>query len=66
VAQPATSGSKCLTCTFVRHVHGRRGQTYLLCRNDDIPEKYPRQPVLTCAGYQDEGGASPFRLPPAC
>jgi len=33
-------------------VHGRRGQQYLLCRNDAVPEKYPRQPVLSCHGYE--------------
>jgi hypothetical protein len=45
--------SLCLTCTYVRRVHGRRGQTYLLCRNDEIAEKYPRQPVAGCTGYRD-------------
>jgi hypothetical protein len=43
--------SLCQSCVFVRRVHGRRGQEYLLCRNDSIPEKYPRQPVLACPGY---------------
>jgi hypothetical protein len=42
----------CTSCTFARHVHGRQGQLYLLCRNDAIPAKYPRQPILTCPGYQ--------------
>ncbi len=23
-----------------------------LCRSDVIPEKYPRQPVVSCAGYK--------------
>ena len=36
----------------MRVVTGRHGQTYLLCRNEQIPEKYPRQPVITCAGYK--------------
>jgi hypothetical protein len=44
--------SLCQSCLFVRVVRGRRGQQYLLCRNDAIPEKYPRQPVLACAGYR--------------
>jgi hypothetical protein len=44
--------SLCRSCLFVRTVRGRRGQQYLLCRNDAIPEKYPRQPVLACAGYR--------------
>jgi hypothetical protein len=44
--------SLCQSCVFVRRVRGRRGQEYLLCRNEAIPEKYPRQPVLTCPGYE--------------
>jgi hypothetical protein len=35
----------------MRLVHGRRGQRYLLCENDAIAEKYPRQPVLACPGF---------------
>jgi hypothetical protein len=46
------SQTLCTSCTFVRQVHGRRGQLYLLCRNDTIPAKYPRQPILTCPGYE--------------
>ena len=48
---PTIPTSLCLFCTFVRHVHGKRGQTYLLCQNDAIPAKYPRQPVDGCTGY---------------
>jgi hypothetical protein len=44
--------SLCSTCAFARAVQGRRGQTYVLCRNDAIPEKYPRQPVTSCSGYK--------------
>jgi hypothetical protein len=44
--------SLCLSCRFVRIVRGRRGQEYLLCRNDAVAEKYPRQPVLSCHGYE--------------
>lgn len=44
--------SLCQSCVFVRKVRGRRGQEYLLCRNVSIPEKYPRQPVLACPGYE--------------
>jgi hypothetical protein len=44
--------SLCESCLFVHVVRGRRGQQYLLCRNDSIPEKYPRQPVLACIGYR--------------
>jgi len=44
--------SLCPVCIYVRPVTGRRGQTYLLCRNDAIPDKYPPQPVNSCAGYE--------------
>src|SRR5262249_21942308 len=44
--------SLCPACAYVRQVTGRRGQTYLLCRNEAIPDKYPPQPVVTCAGYE--------------
>jgi hypothetical protein len=35
----------------MRTVGGRLGQRYLLCENDAIDDKYPRQPVVSCAGY---------------
>ncbi len=41
----------CLSCSFVRPVNGRLGQTYLLCRNEAIEAKYPPQPVHSCPGY---------------
>ena len=44
--------SLCPGCVHVRLVAGRRDQTYLLCRNEAIPHKYPPQPVVTCAGYE--------------
>ena len=46
-----TAASLCHSCVYMREVKGRRRQTYLLCRNETIAEKYPRQPVLRCAGY---------------
>jgi hypothetical protein len=48
----SSPASLCISCRFVRAVRGRRGQQYLLCRNDAVPEKYPRQPVLSCHGYE--------------
>jgi hypothetical protein len=44
--------SLCESCAFARHVKGRHGQLYLLCRNDEIAAKYPRQPVTSCKGYE--------------
>ena len=52
--------SLCHSCSFVRVVGGRRGQRYLLCRNETIPAKYPSQPVFACTGY--ERGTSAVRL----
>jgi hypothetical protein len=46
-----TQPSLCQSCSFKRDVHGRRGQHYLLCRNESIDAKYPAQPVLACGGY---------------
>ena len=43
--------SLCSGCAWVKLVAGRRGQTYLLCRNERIPAKYPPQPVLACPGF---------------
>ena len=43
--------SLCHTCSFVRVVAGRFDQVYLLCQNDLLSEKYPRQPVLRCEVY---------------
>ena len=47
-----SGSSLCQICAFVREVKGRHGQTYLLCRNTAIPDKYPRQPVVACPGYE--------------
>jgi hypothetical protein len=47
-----TPHSLCQSCSFKRDVHGRRGQHYLLCRNESIDAKYPPQPVLACLGYR--------------
>ncbi len=49
----------CPGCAHVRIVKGRRGQRYLLCRNPLIPERYPRQPVVACAGYRPVSTGTP-------
>ena len=51
--------SLCPGCVHVRLVTGRRGQTYLLCRNDAIADKYPPQPVVSCPGYAPRPAAPP-------
>jgi hypothetical protein len=41
----------------MRVVQGRRGQSYLLCRNETIPAKYPPQPVRACPGFTASAGS---------
>ena len=48
----------------MRVVSGRRGQAYLLCRNEQLPEKYPRQPVMSCTGYTPGAATQPDRSNP--
>ncbi len=48
---PTVSASLCRSCSYVRTVKGRLGQTYFLCENDEVAEKYPEQPRLECAAY---------------
>lgn len=49
--------SLCPACAWVRVTHGKRGQSYYLCRNEAVPVKYPPQPVLRCPGYAPAGAA---------
>jgi hypothetical protein len=44
----------CADCAHARSVESARGSVFLLCelsRNDPRFTKYPRLPVLSCAGY---------------
>jgi len=50
--------SLCRSCVFMRAVQGRRGQRYLLCRNETIEARYPPQPVGTCSGYAPLGASA--------
>jgi hypothetical protein len=50
-----TLASLCLSCAHVQRIESARGSAFLLCRlsqYDARYPKYPRQPVLICAGYQ--------------
>ena len=54
----------CATCRHVRVIENRRGSEFYLCRlseGDPRFEKYPRLPVLHCAGYE----AAPSQIDPA-
>jgi hypothetical protein len=52
--KPATTHSLCDTCSHMREVRTARSR-FLLCqlslRNKNY-NKYPPQPIVTCAGYQ--------------
>ena len=50
--------SLCPACAWMRITHGKRGQSYLLCRNEAVPAKYPPQPVLRCPGFAPGHGAA--------
>jgi hypothetical protein len=50
-----TFASLCLSCAHVQRIESARGSVFLLCRlslDDPRFPKYPRQPVLSCAGYE--------------
>ncbi len=50
----------CDTCVFQRLVPNTRGSTFSLCdrsREDPAYPRYPRLPVLDCAGYERRGGS---------
>ena len=47
----------CATCTHARSVTSARGSVFLMCersRTDTRYPKYPRLPVVTCAGYDEQ------------
>ena len=47
----------CADCTYALSVESARGSTFLLCelsRSDPRFTKYPRLPVLSCAGYEKD------------
>jgi hypothetical protein len=48
----------CDSCAFQRKVPNTRGSTFSLCsrsRKDPSYPRYPRLPVLDCAGYEHRG-----------
>jgi hypothetical protein len=49
----------CDTCAFQQEVRNTRGSCFSLCtrsREDPAYPRYPRLPVLECAGYERRGG----------
>ena len=55
----------CDRCAHQKLVHTRRGSTFSMClRHRTEPErypKYPRLPVLSCAGYSMVSGSTSTR-----
>jgi hypothetical protein len=44
----------CADCDFARRIESARGSQFVLCersRTDPAFPKYPRLPVIACAGY---------------
>jgi hypothetical protein len=57
-ASPSTAGL-CATCLHARRITSARGSTFVLCdrsRDDPRYPKYPRLPVVTCAGHEKAPG----------
>ena len=62
---PSTAGL-CASCVHAQAVESSRGSVFVLCRLSLTPAsilggpgdprfpKYPRLPVVACAGYQDD------------
>ncbi len=42
--------SLCHRCAQLRLVTSGKGSTFLMCQHPDL-SKYPRQPVVACAGF---------------
>lgn len=52
--QPASNSSLCASCVHSRRIESARGSVFILCQlstTDPRFPKYPRLPVLSCAGY---------------
>jgi len=54
-AMPAEGGGLCPACAHARVVTSAKGAAFVLCglsRTDERFAKYPRLPVLACAGFE--------------
>jgi hypothetical protein len=57
----------CATCRFVRLVPSVRNVTYYRCGRSDDDESYrrfPRLPVVSCAGYERRAIEASANIPP--
>ena len=63
----ASSVGLCATCTHVQRVISDRGAVFYLCTLSAVDPrfpKYPRLPVLSCAGYEKRSEESEAKLKP--
>ena len=52
----AVRAGLCDSCVHQKLIHNTRGSTFSLCERakvDDRFPKYPRLPVVRCAGYEE-------------
>jgi hypothetical protein len=59
---PSRLAGLCDSCAHQRVVRNTRGSSFSLCelsRSDAAYPRYPRLPVLECAGYEQRGGGRP-------
>jgi hypothetical protein len=57
--QPKDGEGLCPSCRHVRVITNDRGSRFLFCersRTDPSYPRYPRLPVLACAGYERDNG----------
>jgi hypothetical protein len=57
---PAQPGL-CADCTHARRIESDRGSVFYMCQlalTDNRFKKYPRLPVLSCAGYESSRQSS--------
>ena len=58
MTQAATVAGLCASCQHVRRVTNARDSTFFLCGRADSDNnfvRYPRLPMLRCAGYETTG-----------
>jgi hypothetical protein len=56
----------CATCAHARTVASPRGSTFILCersKTDPRYTRYPRLPVMRCAGHEPRPGDAPGARP---
>lgn len=62
-APPPPGAGLCLSCHHLRVIRSGRGSVFVMCERGLRKErgfvKYPRLPVLRCAGHEPGGAANP-------